>query len=1340
MLRVVHSNRSAALAEALAEAIGPRPDPFAPVRVVVAGRLVERWLMRQLAQRHGIAAGIDWQSFEAMLVGAYAGDEAGRASRIYAIDRSSLPLALASVLAGVSRRPAAERIGEGIDAGGGGKLATVLDAGASLFPVAGAPSTESVASVLELATGLRREPGASAAEAAGARSPESSFDRSPERSFDRSFGEALGPVRAYLASDDPLDVARRVQLADRLADLYWSYGLSRPQWLMAWQRRQPIAELPSGDGAATWQGELWARLIEHVTSSGGSAVGEASGREGRRRRSGGRWAIPPLLPALRRELGLPPPRVGKLSVIGFPYLTRAYLDALTDLGSTSDITLYLMNPCQELWEDVGAGQLGNEPAPLVLWGRPIRDTVSALIERTSGDFEDRFVDPTEELPPGARAPTALAQLLGDVLRRTSRESGRWAMGRGVRPGVTILDCPSIRRELEVIGSEILRLLAADPSLSAHQIAVLVAGRDANSYLEQAAAALAAVGPVPCHLIEAPLAESGRIVDGLVALLELPSSKMTRRDLLRVMTHPAVIARYPHADADQWVRWTERLGVAHGADAESHRHTYLAEHRELFHWDQGVRRLAMGAFMVGERAERGPAKIGERLLIPEELRADAHASAATFALLARSLISDTTWMRSATRSLTGWSEALTALVDAYLEPIDDSAVHELERARRILSQLADHDLDGRVIAFPEVRELVLRRLAGLTTDRGEALAAGVTVAPLSAFRAIPFRHVFIAGLGDGDFPASEGRHPLDLRNDVRFGDVSPRERDRHTFFEAVLAATDGLWLSYVGLHPKSGDRTGPSSVIVELADAIAPYVGAASGGEALSMLTATHPLHRFDRRYAEAERAVRRAEARGELRAPGALTSSTAPGTPRELWARQVREELVEHLRAKGSPVPDEDRLLQVLSAAEVPALVSLAEDIGIVASGPDGVARLARGWGAPAAPPEPASAVRFAAESTAGAEGAAGERRGLDGREGRAASAEAGSVVSEAPAEGSGPAAAQEPSGPARAASRSAPKPARSLGISTLRDFLEFPVQAWAHAVLGLEEVPDEILLEKSDEPFAVGPAERAVLLREVMAAHLRDPSVPLRELYEQQVTTRRLRSKFPVGVFGRAVAHGDMEVLEVWRAALGPLPVTGSAAVIRHGFGRAFAPHTQLHDAVELSIELNGEPHNVRLIGQTEMIVARHGSVIFKTGKMAEREHLRGAFDNVVLAAAELSVDGHAHLVIDGEGASRRVTHAPWTPSEARAYLTSLAQDLFGQPHGYVLSLVQMRDALRGRLGRQARTTGNRRDDQRVLGYGPITRGDGLGAPPSVEELARRRLLPLVERMDGDHPFKVNE
>jgi len=44
-----------------------------------------------------------------------------------------------------------------------------------------------------------------------------------------------------------------------------------------------------------------------------------------------------------------------------------------------------------------------------------------------------------------------------------------------------------------------------------------------------------------------------------------------------MTHPAVLAGHPHVRRRGLVRWTERLGIAHGADAHAHENTYLEEH-------------------------------------------------------------------------------------------------------------------------------------------------------------------------------------------------------------------------------------------------------------------------------------------------------------------------------------------------------------------------------------------------------------------------------------------------------------------------------------------------------------------------------------------------------------------------------------------------------------------------------------------------------------------------------------------------------------------------------------------------------------------------------------------
>jgi hypothetical protein len=309
---------------------------------------------------------------------------------------------------------------------------------------------------------------------------------------------------------------------------------------------------------------------------------------------------------------------------------------------------------------------------------------------------------------------------------------------------------------------------------------------------------------------------------------------------------------------------------------------------------------------------------------------------------------------------------------------------------------------------------------------------------------------------------------------------------------------------------------------------------------------------------------------------------------------------------------------------------------------------------------------------------------------------------------------------------------ARSLTIANLRGFLEYPIQAWAQAVLGLDELPDDEAVEHSDEPFHLGRAERAVLLREVFAAQLRDPGGPVERRYDAERKQRQLRGQFPVGVFAEAARKLDLEVLERWRLGLGPIPADGATRI---GFGRASSPGAELLPA--LSIELSGG-RTVRLVGQTELLVRgkRHTSVVTMLREIKKRSpyHLRGAFDHVVLAAAGLAADGHVHRLIDDRGEVCEIEHAAWTQAGARAYLAGLIGELLDAPHGYLLPFESLARALQGNRP-MPKYYG---DPTNGLGYGPIDRGDGLDAPDDAAAIARRRLLPLVERMRGDHGFEV--
>jgi len=1162
-LRAIHGNRVEALLDALIAALPPA-DPFEPATIVVGSHLVSRWLVRELAIRRGIAAGIETPTFDRFLEHTWAGDDAARAAGLRALDRRQLAAAIASVLADGRFLQSYRVVGEYMEA-------------------------------------------------------------TPEG------GDRAGP--------------RRVQLAEQVATLAWNYALSRPDWMPALLAGRAPADL-ADDKDARWQAALIGEAVKR-------ACGDAP------------CAPVPTLPWARRRAGLAPPVLPRpIHVFGVSYLLRAQLEALTDLAATTDVTVLLLDPCAELWDDVsGRGRAAaaadegappSDPLPLTLWGRAVRDTLGALVERTSGDIDDAFVDEP--------ARNVREQLMIDVLHRqatptvASEESESSA---GHASGVTVLACPDPRREIEIVAAEARRALDADPTLNARDIGVWLASND-ERYLAQAPAAFEAVG-VPWHLIDAPIDDRGRIGEAVLALLELPTSTMTRRDLLRVMTHPAVLAGHPQLDPADWVRWTEKLGIVHGADAKAHAGTYLVDHPGRFHWDQGVRRLALGAFMLGghETRERGPAKIGDLEVAPEEVRPEKHASAATYALLVRSLCADMAWLSTYEATLADWATVFVQLVDVYLARRDDEGARDLERVRAMLAGIAHVDLDDRMVGFREAREHAVRRLVTARADRGEPLAAGVMIAPLGAARAVPFRIAFVVGLDEGAFPAGDQPSPLDLRREVRPGDVSPRERDRHAFLEVLLGVRDELFLSYVAVEAKSGQALGPSSVVLELADALAPYLGAASSKLALERLSVRHPLHRGS----------------GERAAP--------PAIARERWAIRVRDALRTHLRAAGHPVPDEDGMFALLAH---PALASLRGALGIV--------------DAPRAP-APTS-------------------------------------------------------------------PSRPLTIGNLRGFLEAPVQAWAQSVLGLDELPDDEAQEHSDEPFHVDRPARALLLREVLAAQLREgvdeaaerpmlrlvttdqPPLPTssraeraEQVYLSVVRDMELRGQFPVGVFGEAARAADLRLLELWRTKLGTID---AKAVTRIAFGRSTSPAAELRSA--LDIPLPGG-RTVRLVGQTELLVCedtsmssaagalKYRSIIPLIGEASKRSryHLRGALDHLVLAAAGIATAGHSHVLVDRYGGVRVVDHTPWAQDEAIAHLATLIGELLDDAHGYLLPFDHLISALSGKP--PGRSYG---ETVPVLGYGPINRLDGLAAPLDPGPMARRRLGPIVSRMRGDHSLGGTE
>jgi exodeoxyribonuclease V gamma subunit len=596
---------------------------------------------------------------------------------------------------------------------------------------------------------------------------------------ERLAGEELAPVRRYASAGAAREV-RRVQLAGELAALFTDYALTRPEMVAGWGRGE-------GDG---WQPRLWREV---------AAAGERAAQRAGRARAG-------LVAQLFAEL--PPGElagVGPVHLFGFSYLARGVRPLLARLARAVEVRIYNPNPCREFWED--AGEASDDNPALAAWGRAGREHVAALNELDVGAFAETFAEP--------EARGALGRLQRDILERAPRRGAadRPATGSG-DSSVHVLACPGVRRELEAIGGAITGMLAADPSLRLCDVAVLLAPDGCERYQAQIGAVFDELGGIAHRRLELPLAGESRVVQAVCALLDLPLGRFTRAELLGLMVHPAVLARFPDVDRDDWVRWCDELGIVHGGDRADHQGTYIEG--DVYNWDQGLRRLALGSFMeVGERPVA--VRLGAQAYVPARVAADERRSAARFALLARTLLAAARDQRDRPRPLAEWARDLDRLVAAHIAAPERDDEKVLERLRQCIRDLAELDLDGRAVDHATARELLREAMDHLRSPGGELPTDAVLVAPLGPMRAVPCRVVFLAGLGAGRFPAGERASGLDLRaaSPRRAGDVSPRDRDRQAFLEALLAARERLVVSYLARDEETGEELEPSPLVQEL---------------------------------------------------------------------------------------------------------------------------------------------------------------------------------------------------------------------------------------------------------------------------------------------------------------------------------------------------------------------------------------------------------------------------------------------------------------------------------------------------------------------------------------------
>lgn len=620
-----------------------------------------------------------------------------------------------------------------------------------------------------------------------------------------------------------------------IADLYDRYGVHRPEMIRAWA----AGDRTDGQGRALaadmdWQARLWQELRGRIgVQSPAERLVEACQR-------------------LRDDhdaCDLPE----RLSLFGLTRLPASYLDVLASIAATRDVHLWLLHPSYRLWDEVaaassqrGAGPSGRERGVgprredttaslphnqlLATWGRDSREMQVVLGSETQID-SDHHVGPVA-------APRTLLGTIQDDVRRDQRPPGRPLPGQEDKRLVLdqsdrtlqIHSCHGRARQVEVVRTAILHLLAEDPTLEVRDVIVMCPDIDELAPLVHAAfdfddsgsasdtrfGAGAGEVTLPVRLADRSLRQTNPLLDAVAHLLRLARSRVTASEVLEFASLPPVRARFrlDEEDIARFAEWTATSGIRWGLDGD-HRDAWLLAGVGDGTWEAGLKRILLGVAMTGE----GTDTVAGVLPVDDVEGSDIDLAGRLAELVDR--LGASLRQLAEDQSVAAWLRALQEAVDGLCaaEGADEWQHHQLTGIFDAVAEQSSALGATTMMSLTEVESLLSDRLKGQPT-RANFRTGQLTMCTMVPMRSVPHRVVCLVGLDDGVFPRRTAPDGDDLiARDPWVGDQDARSEDRQLLLDALLAATDHLVITYSGRDPRTNASRPPAVPLGELIDVI-----------------------------------------------------------------------------------------------------------------------------------------------------------------------------------------------------------------------------------------------------------------------------------------------------------------------------------------------------------------------------------------------------------------------------------------------------------------------------------------------------------------------------------------
>ena len=658
--------------------------------------------------------------------------------------------------------------------------------------------------------------------------------------IDDSLGEAwchtlarhLGHGRA--TDDGDLRRNRRFSVAIRLASLFASYAVQRPQLVTDWREGRDTDGAGSAlDDDLAWQAELWRRLLTRVEADPPDVRHAAT------------------VAALRggSDLDLP----ARLSLFGHTRIPVTEVELLGALGEVRDVHLWLPQPSPVLWDalsGIGGVVARDDDASAELVGHPLL----ASLGRDSRELRRTLAGvPTADDSRPLDEPDTLLGWLQHDLRTNHAPTVDERAARHLAPddrSLQVHACHGAARQIDVLREALVGLLEDDPTLEPRDILVMCPDIETFAPLISAGFGLAPATstkqPVvghPAHQLRVKLADraltsTNPLLAVAGALLELSGGRVTASEVLDLASTDSCRRRFGFSDdeLDRVSRWVAQAGIRWGVDAET-RGAFEMERFEHNTWRAGVDRILLGVAMSGDDHRH----LGRGLPL-DDVGSNEIDLAGRLAELLDRLGTCLAGLGEAT-TVGEWMDQLRSGVRDLTALTDDDAWQLPQFERELARASASSDQLGVELRLSDVRAMLQTRLAGRPT-RANFRTGTLTVCTMVPMRSVPHRVVCLVGLDDGVYPRTTSvdgddvlaRRPLTGERDVR-------SEDRQLLLDALLAATEHVVITYTGANEHSGARRPPAVPLGEILDA----ADRTTAEPVRERIRTRHPLQPYDAR-------------------------------------------------------------------------------------------------------------------------------------------------------------------------------------------------------------------------------------------------------------------------------------------------------------------------------------------------------------------------------------------------------------------------------------------------------------------------------------------------------------